>query len=122
MPAQVYQVIYACTPAQFATVIAAMKAAAGATVIQAPIQFQGILKLSTNEQIDFSYDGQYYLRFFGANNVPVSAQTQTGIPATEVSPTMLTFLNANVVPTTGAAVPSNAANVPGPAGSATGPI
>ena len=109
MSVQQYEQIYNCTPAQFTTAMGTTLPAAGFVVIQAPIKFQGTLVNGSGGsaglgQVDFSYDGQYFLRFFGANPVPVAQQAQAGIPQTQMLPALITYLNSTLLATLGAPV------------------
>lgn len=181
MSAQVYNLIFNCTLAQFATLMSTTLPALGFKVIQAPIKFQGIaigntsftFTATTNSttaltavsslnglyaglpvagagipagdtlsavgavntatlayaatasaagvtitaspnlgQIDFSYDGAYYVRFFGANPTPVSDQANAGIPATQMLASLIAVLTTGLAATLGAPVPSNQAVTP----------
>lgn len=119
----VYQLIFNCTPAQFATAMATTLPAVGFAVTQAPVKFQGLLigtaagtgAANGMGQIDFSYDGAYYLRFYGANPAPVGMQANAGIPQVQMSSQLIAELTTALAGTLGAPVPSNQANVPGPA-------
>lgn len=114
MPAQQYMQNYACTPAQYITATTTTLPAAGFTVIKAPNNFTGIIIGNTGGsaglgQVDFQYDGQYFLRFFGANLAPVAEQAQAGIPQSMLTSQMLTYLNATLLATLGAPVVPNLA-------------
>lgn len=111
--AQIYNLIFNCTPAQFAVATATTLPTAAFTVIQAPIPAQGTIKHATYGQIDFSYDGAYFLRFFGANPIPVAEQASAGIPQNQMSPQLVTELTSIFAATLGAPVPSNQA-IPAP--------
>jgi hypothetical protein len=71
--------------------------------------------LNAGIQTDFSFDGAYFLRFFGANPLAASQDAQTGIPQTNLSSNCAASLTALFAATLGAPVPSNIANMPGPA-------
>lgn len=115
-----FQVIYSCTPAQLETCLVTTLPAVGFVVLRAPIQYQGKIKGSaagtgtsaTMGEIDFSYDGKYFLRFYGANPAPAAQQTYAGVPTNQMSDGLVTFLNTTLAATLGAPVPSNLANVP----------
>lgn len=109
MPVQQYEHIYNCTPAQYIVATSTTLPAAGFTVIKAPNNFAGILVAGTGGsaglgQIDFFYDGQYFLKFFGANPVPVAEQAQAGIPQTNMLAALQTYLDATLLATLGAPV------------------
>ncbi len=109
MSVQQYELIFNCTPTQFGVAMGTTLPAAGFTVVQAPIKFQGLLLGASSGaaglgQIDFSYDGQYFLRFFGANPVPVAQQAQAGIPQTNMLAALITYLNSTLLATLGAPV------------------
>ena len=55
-------------------------------------------------QIDFSYDGANYLRFFGANPAPVSQQPNAGVVENNMSANLVTFLTSVFAATLGAPV------------------
>lgn len=188
MAIQVYNQIYNCTPAQFAVAVATTLPAYGWAVLQAPINFQGIIisnaqvvtltgTLTTSSatiamastvgivlgdvvtgtgigttpsptviaivpntsvtlssaaavtgtgaqsltftpavlgsnQVDFGYDGQYFLRFFDAGPAPVAAQSQSGIPQSQMTPAVIANLILAFAATLGAPVPSNQAVPP----------
>jgi hypothetical protein len=63
-------------------------------------------------QLDFSYDGAYFVRFFGANPAPVSQQAQTGIPYNQMTPNLITILTSSLAATLGAPVAVNQAVPP----------
>lgn len=118
-----FQLIFAATPAQFATALTTTLPAVGWAVTQAPIKFQGfMIGTATGSgaanglgQIDFSYDGQYFLRFFGANPAPVAQQQSAGVVENQMSNALVAALTTELAGTLGAPVPSNLANVAGPA-------
>jgi hypothetical protein len=66
-------------------------------------------------QIDFAYDGQYYLKFFGANPIPTTQELYPGIYQTNMTPALINILSQTLLATLGIPVPPNVANVPGPA-------
>ena len=77
--------------------IAATAAAAGVVITATP----------NLGQLDFSYDGAYYIRFFGANRAPVAQQAQAGIPQNQMSANLIAVLTNALAATLGAPVPSN---------------
>jgi len=176
-----FQLIFNCTPAQFATATATTLPAVGATVIQNPIPAQGLIisepftftattaigtaltaissivglysglpvsaanftpgtltlgavgavntatlaggaatSIATETitatpglgQIDFSYDGQYFLRFFGANPAPISQQSNAGVTENQMTTNLVAFLTSTFAATLGVPVPSNIAVPP----------
>lgn len=116
MATQQYQIMFNCTPTQFLVAMGTTLPAVGFGVIQVPIKHTGIIKGNSGAaaglgQIDFSYDGQYFLKFFGANPIPVAEQAQTGVPQTNISTQMMTELTTALAATLGAPVPQNS-NVP----------
>jgi hypothetical protein len=120
MAAQAFNLTFNCTPAQFAVAMATTLPIEGYTVIQAPNKFAGIITGTSSAaaglgQLDFFYDGAYYLRFFGANPAPVAQQAPTGIPTTQLTSNIVSNLTTTLAATLGAPVPSNTANVAGPA-------
>lgn len=117
MSVQQYELIYNCTPTQLETALLTTLPAAGFVVTRAPIKATGwIVGTSSGAaglgQVDFSYDGQYFLKFFGANPVPTAQQTQTGIPQTNMLTALITLLNSTLLATLGAPVPPNLAVPP----------
>jgi len=109
MAVQQYEQIYNCTPSQFTTAMATTLPGVGFTVIQAPNKFAGIIVGASSGgaglgQCDFSYDGQYFLRFFGANPIPVAQQTSAGIPQSNLFPALVTELNSALLALLGAPV------------------
>ena len=119
--AQIFQLIFACTPAQLETALTVTLPAVGFVVTRAPIRATGWI-VGTGAgtgaavglgQIDFSYDGNNFLTFFGANPVPVAAQAQAGIPQNNLLPALITELSTALLATLGAPVPPNQA-VPQP--------
>lgn len=188
MAIQVYNQIYNCTPTQFAVAVSTTLPAYGWQVLQAPINFQGIIistavpvtltgTLTTSSatiamastvgivlgdvvtgtgigttpsptviaiipntsvtlssaaavtgtgaqsltftpavlgsnQVDFGYDGQYFLRFFDAGPAPAAAQSQSGIPQSQMTPAVIANLILAFAATLGAPVPSNQAVPP----------
>lgn len=99
-----YQIIFNCTPAQLETALITTLPAVGYVVTRAPNKTTGIIQGSAagtgasanTGQIDFSYDGQYFLTFFGAN----------------MSTAMITELTTALAGTLGAPVPPNLAVPP----------
>ena len=90
----------------------AVTIAAGTTgVVTQPTGTSGAAGLG---QIDFFYDGQYYLKFFGAGPI-VDVQTAYGMVSTNMSPALISTLSNTLFATLGAPVASNIANVAGPA-------
>jgi len=63
-------------------------------------------------QIDFSYDGQYFLRFFGANPAPISQQSNAGVTENQMTTNLVAFLTSTFAATLGVPVPSNIAVPP----------
>lgn len=63
-------------------------------------------------QIDFSYDGAYFLRFFGANPLLAGAEAQSGIVQNQLDPALIAYLDQTLLATLGAPVPSNQAVPP----------
>lgn len=120
MPVQQYELIYNCTPAQLETALTVTLPAVGWVVTRAPIKYTGWMvgtaagtgAANGFGQIDFIYDGQYFLKFFGANPVPVAQQTNPGIPQTNLLPAAITELNTALLATLGAPVPPNLAVPP----------
>ena len=109
MSVQQYELIFNCSPANFATAMATTLPAVGFTVIQAPNKFTGIIVGASSAgaglgQIDFFYDGQYFLKFFGANPVPTAEQAQTGIPQTNMLAALITELDSALLALLGAPV------------------
>ena len=70
---------------------------------------------AAGNQVDFAYDGAYFLRFFDAGPAAPLQQAQTGIPQSQLTPNFIAAVTAMFAPTLGAPIASNAANVPGPA-------
>jgi hypothetical protein len=58
-------------------------------------------------QLDFSYDGAYFVRFFGANPAPVSQQASVGVPRNQMSANLINVLTGALAATLGAPVPVN---------------
>lgn len=120
MSVQQYELIYNCTPSQLETALLTTLPAVGFVVTRAPIKATGwIVGTSAGTgaaaglgQIDFTYDGQYFLKFFGANPVPVAAQSSTGIPQNNMLPALITELNTALLSLLGAPVPPNLAVPP----------
>jgi hypothetical protein len=184
MAIQTYNRIYNCTPAQFATAMSTTLPNAGFSILQAPIQFQGLVTLNsvkftgaltaasatvatpsslagltvgmtltdtTNpgfltagtkiatvtptltitpvaaggtgttdqlvasgapSQIDFSYDGAFFIRFYGANPLVAIAENPQGITQTQLDSDLITYLDQTLLATLGAPVPSNQAVPP----------
>lgn len=117
MSAKQTQLIFNCTPAQLEVALLTTLPAAGYNVVRAPVKFTGWIQGNTGGsaglgQLDFSYDGQYFLTFFGANPIPVSQQAVTGIPETNIGNNMNTLVQATLFATLGAPVPPNQAVPP----------
>lgn len=112
MAVQQYQLIFNCTPAQLETALVTTLPAASYTVTRVPIKYTGIITHATYGQTDWSYDGQYFLTFFGANPIPTAQQTNTGIPQTQLSGNIITNLTTTLAGTLGAPVPPNLAVPP----------
>ena len=109
MSVQQYELIYNCTPTQLEVALLTTLPAAGFVVTRAPIKASGWIQGSTSGaaglgQVDFFYDGQYFLKFFGANPVPVAQQAQAGIPQTNMLAALITYLNSTLLATLGAPV------------------
>lgn len=66
----------------------------------------------TSSQIDFSYDGQYFLTFFGANPIPVALQTSPGVPQHQMVSSLIALISSALLATLGAPVPPNLAVPP----------
>lgn len=114
------RLIFNCTPAQLETALVTTLPAAGLVVTRAPIKFTGWVVGTSGGgagmgQLDFSYDGQYFLTFFGANPAPVSQQAQAGIPETQMGTALQAYLASTLLATLGAPVPPNQAVPPNPA-------
>lgn len=110
-----YQMLFNCTPAQFLVAMATTLPGVGFQVIQAPNKFNGIIKGNTGAstglgQVDYQYDGNAFLRFFGANVIPVAQQAQAGIPGNQISTQLTTELTTALAATLGAPVPLNSNN------------
>lgn len=111
------QLIFNCTPTQFGVAAATTLPGAGFTVLQVPVKFRGIIKgtsagAAALGQIDFEYDGQYFLRFFGSNPIPTSQQTNPGVPMNNMAASLITYLTTTLAATLGAPVPPNLAVPP----------
>jgi hypothetical protein len=63
-------------------------------------------------QLDFSYDGAFFVRFYGANPVPTGQQAQIGVPVNQMSPNYISVLTNTLAATLGAPVPVNQAVPP----------
>jgi hypothetical protein len=63
-------------------------------------------------QVDFSYDGAYFLRFFGANPVGSGYDTNPGVVSNQMTPGLVSALTSIFAATLGAPVPSNQAVPP----------
>lgn len=63
-------------------------------------------------QVDFFYDGLYYLKFFGANPVPTPMSTFVGVSRNQMTPQLITMLTTLFAATLGAPVQPNLANMP----------
>lgn len=119
--AQIYELIFACTPAQLETALLTTLPAVGFVVTRAPIKATGWMIGGSGGtgaanglgQIDFSYDGNSFLRFFGANLAPVAQQAQSGIPASMLTSALVTELTTALAGSLGAPVPPNQA-IPAP--------
>lgn len=106
------QLIFNCTPAQLEVALLTTLPAVGFVVTRAPIKATGwIVGTSAGTgaanglgQIDFFYDGQYFLKFFGSNPRPVAQQTNTGIGDNQMSPALITELTTALAGTLGAPV------------------
>lgn len=110
--AKQYQQVYNCTLAQLEVALLTTLPAVGFIVIRAPNNNNGIIIGSASGtgtsaglgQIDFTYDGMYFLKFFGANVVPTGAQTNPGVPSHQMTPALVTLLNSTLLATLGAPV------------------
>lgn len=99
-----YQIIFNCTPAQLETALVTTLPAVGYSVMRIPVKTTGIIVGTSSGtgaaagtgQIDFSYDGQYFLTFFGGN----------------MTASMITELTTALAGTLGAPVPPNLAVPP----------
>lgn len=115
-----FELIFACTPAQLEVALITTLPAVGFIVMRMPIQTTGIIVGSAGGtgtsaglgQLDFSYDGKYFLKFFGANVVPTGVQINPGIPNHQIGATLVTLLTTTLAGTLGAPVPVNQANAP----------
>lgn len=107
-----YQLIFNCTPTQLETALLTTLPAASYTVTRMPIKFTGIIVSTTYGQVDWSYDGQYFLTFFGANVRPVAQQTNAGIQDHQLGPNLVANLTSTLAGTLGAPVPPNLAVPP----------
>ena len=120
MSVQQYELIFNCTPAQLETALITTLPAVGWAVTRAPIKNSGWMigtAVGTGTanglgQIDWVYDGQYFLKFFGANPVPTAQQTSTGIPQNNLLTAMITNINSTLLSLLGAPVPPNLAVPP----------
>lgn len=120
MAGRQYNIIFNCTPAQLETALITTLPAVGFIINRAPIQYQGTVVGGAGGtgtsaglgQIDFSYDGQFFLRFIGGTPVPTAGQTSAGIPEQQISPALITLLTSTLAATLGAPVPSNQAVPP----------
>lgn len=109
-----YQQVYNCTLAQLEVALLTTLPAVGFIVIRAPNNNNGLIIGTASGtgaaaglgQIDFTYDGQYFLKFFGANVVPVAQQPNPGVPAHNLQPAFITLLNSTLLATLGAPVVS----------------
>jgi hypothetical protein len=63
-------------------------------------------------QVDFSYDGAYFIRFFGANPLLALAENPLGITQTQLDSDLIAYLDQTLLATLGAPVPSNQAVPP----------
>jgi hypothetical protein len=86
---------------------ATLAVAASTSVAGTPLTFTPTLG-----QCDFSFDGFYFLRFYGANPVPKGSQAQAGIVQNQMSPNLILVLTNGFAATLGAPVPSNQAVPP----------
>jgi len=118
--AHIFQLIFACTPAQLETTLITTLPAVGFVVTRAPIKATGwIVGTSAGTgaanglgQIDFSYDGANFLTFFGANPAPVAQQPHAGVVENQLSSALVTELTTALAGTLGAPVPPNQAVPP----------
>ena len=90
---------------------------AGFNVIQAPDKAHGIIVGNSGGatglgQVDFSFDGSFFLTFFGANPIPAAQQASTGIPQNNMSSQLISYLTTTLAGTLGAPVPPNLAVPP----------
>lgn len=107
-----FQQVYNCTLAQLEVALITTLPAVGFTVIRAPNNNNGIIIGTASGtgaaaglgQIDFTYDGQYFLKFFGGNVVPVGQQPRAGEQAHNLQPALVTLLNSTLLATLGAPV------------------
>lgn len=115
-----FQLIFNCTLAQLETALITTLPAVGWVVTRAPIKYRGWIVGGAGGtgaanglgQIDWEYDGQYFLQFFGANIVPTAQQAQAGIPQHNLLPAAITELSSALLATLGAPVPPNLAVPP----------
>lgn len=118
--AQIYQLIFACTPTQLETALGTTLPAVGFVVTRAPIKTTGWIvggpggtgTANGLGQVDFTYDGNNFLTFFGANPAPVAQQSQTGIPASMLTSALITELSSALLSLLGAPIPPNQAVPP----------
>lgn len=118
--AHIFQLIFACTPAQLETALVTTLPAVGFVVTRAPIKATGWIVGSGAGtgaaaglgQIDFNYDGRNFLTFFGANPAPVAQQPNAGVVENQISTALVTELTTVLASLLGAPVPPNQAVPP----------
>lgn len=107
-----FQLVFNCTLAQLEVALLTTLPAVGFTVIRAPNNNNGIIIGTASGtgaaaglgQCDFTYDGQYFLKFFGANPIPTALQASAGISENQMAPALVTELNTALLATLGAPV------------------
>ena len=64
------------------------------------------------QQIDFSYDGAYFVRFYGSNPVLAADDSTVGLTTNQMTSSLVSFLTTTLAGTLGAPVPANQAVPP----------